>query len=132
MAEAYTWPEGSVSLWTGSATASAVVAYAQNTDLMLARGWENRRTLSGNYYDIPVGYRADINIGAVFTSDGTLQRMFDSATAVHMKFQHTNAPNGSAGLMLYSGRIDALAYRGSENAPYTYTLTYHANQWSAY
>lgn len=129
--EAFSWPEGSIAFWTGSATASAVVAYAQNSDLSFVWGWENRRTLSGNYYDIPTDTRADLSVGAVFTSDGTLARMAQSATAVHVRIAHYNAVNGSAGYALYSGRIDALRYAGSEGAPYTYTLTYHANQWSA-
>jgi hypothetical protein len=132
MAEAYSWPEGSIAFWTGSATASAVVGYAQNSDLALARGWENRRTLSGNYYDLATGQRVDLNVGAVYTSDATLARMFDSATAVHVRVTHYNPVNGTAGFLLYSGRIDALRFAGTEGTPYTYQLTYHANQWSAY
>ena len=130
--ETYSWNEGSIAFWTGSATASAVIAYATNSDLSLVRGWENRRTLSGNYYDLLTGQRADLMVGAVYTSDLTLARMVESATAVHVRLTHTNAVNGSAGFLLYSGRIDALRYAGSEAAPYTYQLTYHANQWSAY
>jgi hypothetical protein len=132
MAEAYSWPEGSIAFWTGSATASAVVAYATTNDLTLARGWENRRTLSGNYYDLLTGQRADLSVGAVYTSDLTLARMIESATAVHVRLNHTNVVNGSAGFLLYSGRVDALRYAGTDAAPYTYQLTYHANQWSAY
>ena len=132
MAEAYSWPEGSISFWTGSASASAVVAYAQNSDLALAWGWINRQSLAGTYSDLFSGQRADLSVGAVYTSDATLYRMVASATAVHARIVHYNPVNGSAGFVLYSGRVDALRYAGSEDAPYTYQLTYHANAWSAY
>lgn len=131
MAEAYAWPEGQIAFWTGTATASAVIAYAQNSDLSLAYGWENRRTLSGSYYDLATGQRADLSVGAVYTSDATLYRMVASATAVHERIVQYNVVNGSAGFVLYSGRVDAMRFAGTEAAPYTYQLTYHANAWSA-
>lgn len=132
MAEAYSWAEGQIAFWTGSATASAVVAYAQNSDLALARGWINRQSLAGSYADLLSGQRADLTVGAVYTSDPTLVRMVESATAIHVRVNHTNAVNGSAGFLLYSGRVDMLRFAGTQDAPYTYQLTYHANQWSAY
>lgn len=130
--EAFSWAEGSISLWTGSATASAVVAFAQTNDLTLAHGWNNYQTLDGSYHDSFTGQRADLSVGAVYTSDLTLARMVASATAVHVRLNHSNAVNGSAGYLLYSGRVDMLRYAGSEAAPYTYQLMYHANRWSAY
>lgn len=129
--EAFSWPEGQIAFWTGSATASAVVGYALNSDLTLARGWENRRNLSGGYYDLITGQRADLTIGAVYTSDATIVRMVESATAVHVRIAHYNPINGTGGYALYSGRVDALRFAGSEDAPYTWQLTYHANYWSA-
>lgn len=132
MAEAYAWSEGSITFWTGSATASAVVAFAQTNDLTLARGWNNYQTLDGSYHDSITGQRADLNVGAVYTSDLTLARMVESGTALHVKLNHYNAVNGSAGFLLYSGRVDLLRYAGTDAAPYMYQLTYHANRWSAY
>jgi hypothetical protein len=58
--------------------------------------------------------------------------MAASATAMHVRVTHANPVNGTAGFVLYSGRVDAIRYAGSEAAPYTYQLTYHANAWSAY
>lgn len=130
--EAYSWAEGQIAFWTGSATASAVVAYATNSDLALAWGWNNYQTLDGSYHDSFTGQRADLSVGAVYTSDATLYRMAKSGTAVHVRLTHYNPVNGTAGFVLYSGRVDALRYAGSEGAPYTYQLTYHSNQWSAY
>jgi len=65
MAEVWAWPEASVYLYTGTATASALVAYAQNTRVSLVRGWDNYRTLTGLYQDAltalaPVGTRTAI------------------------------------------------------------------------
>lgn len=130
--EAYSWAEGSIAFWTGSANASAVVAYAQNSDLALAWGWINRQSLAGTYRDLFTGQRADLTVGAVYTSDPTLYRMAASATAVHVRIAHYNPVNGSAGYVLYSGVVDAMRYAGTQDAPYTYQLTFHANAWSAF
>lgn len=129
--EAFSWMEGQIAVFTGNLATSAVVAFAQNTRLSLAIGFVNNETLGGGYYDVRTGQRADVSIGAVWCFDGTLARIFDSGTAVHMKIINSSV-NGSAGYMLYSGRIDSLPYDGSENAPFKYTLTYHANVWSGF
>lgn len=131
--EAYVFPEGSVSLWTGSAApaASAVVGFAQNTQVNLAYGWDSHESIDGVYTDHLTGQRADVSVAAIYTFDATIARIALSATAVHMKFQH-NTINGSAGYFLYSGRIDSHAYAGYEGAPFVYTLTYHAFLWSGY
>lgn len=129
--EAFSWMEGQLVVYTGNLATSAVVAFAQNTHLNIANGFVNNETLGGSYYDYKTGQRADMSIGAVMCFDGTLARMFDSATAVHMKFINSSV-NGSAGYMLYSGRIDSLAHDGTENAPFKWTMTYHCNQWSGF
>ena len=131
MPEAYAWPEGSVSIYTGAGATSAVVAYAQNSNLALTRGWMNQVTLGGAYSDHLTGQRADVSLGAVYTFDKTLQKLHESATAVHMKLMHSSI-NGSAGFILYSGRIDSFQYAGTEENPYTYTLAAHFNAWSAF
>jgi hypothetical protein len=119
-AEVFGWSEGRVYLWTGSATASAVAAYAQNTQANMVHG--NALT----------GLRADVSEGLLYTHDATIMKMFHpSATAVHIKLLHSGV-NGSAGHFFYSGVIDSLVVAGSEQNPYQYTLNYHANIWSAF
>src|SRR3990172_4707973 len=125
MAEVWAWPEASVYLYTGTATASALVAYAQNTRVSLVRGWDNYRTLTGLYQDALTGLRADAQIGALDTV--TLTRMFESATAVHAHFRHANSNVGSAGHFLYSGRLDTLEFAGSDGELFRYAVNYHAN-----
>ena len=133
MAEVWAWPEASVYLYTGTATASALVAYAQNTRVSLVRGWDNYRTLTGLYQDALTGLRADVQIGALYTLDNTaLTRFFESATAVHIHFRLANTPVGSAGHFLYSGRLDSLEIAGSDGELFRYAVNYHANAWSAY
>lgn len=129
--EAFGWPEGQVYLWTGTATASAVVALAQNTQGVFQRGWETHQSIDGVYGQHLTGQRADVSIGAVYTYDATIKRMVDAATAIHLKLYHSSI-NGSAGLILYSGVVDAFGLNGSENNPYVYTLQYHCHIWSAY
>lgn len=131
MAETFSWMEGQVYVWTGSATASAVVAYAQDMQGALVRGWDNRARADGSYSNALTGRRADITIHAMFTYDATLLRINESATAVHVHLKQSNAL-GSAGYFLYSGRIDRIDFQGSEGNPYVYGLAYHANVWSAY
>lgn len=132
MAEAYVWSEGLIALWTGSATASAVVAYAQNLQAQLNYGMQSDAAASGRYRIHSTGRRGDVMIGAVYTYDNRLQRMADSArTDVHVKLLHANL-NGSAGLLLWSGAIDAFVPQGSEASPFTFQLTYHAHVWSAF
>lgn len=132
MAEAFSWPEGQIAFWTGTATASAVVAYAQNNTLTLNYGWLNQQMLDGSYQDFTTGRRADLSVGALFTFDQTVMKIAQSATAVHARLLHHNAAEGSAGYLLYSGRLDSVALNGSEQAPYTYQLSFHANSWSAF
>lgn len=129
-AEAYSFPEGSLHIWTGSATASAQVAYCENVNLALVRGWDNRPTLSG-YTDHLTGQRADLTIGTMFTYNATLAKMFDSATAMHVKVLHNNV-NGSAGWVLYSGRMDVFAPNEAQGTVMRYTMSMHFNRWSAF
>ena len=127
--EAISWMEGQLWVYTGNLATSAVVAYAQNTRLNLAKGFTNNETMAGTYYDVYTGQRADLSIGAVWCYDGTIARMFDSGTAVHMKLVNSSIA-GTAGYMLYSGRIDSFAPDGTEAAPFKYMLAAHFNVWS--
>lgn len=129
--EAFVWPEGQLVIWTGIGAASAVVAYAQNNSLNMMYGWVNREQASGGYYDYLTGQRADLSVQAVMTFDGTLRRLAESRTAIHMKFINSGV-NGSGGYNLWSGRIDSLNHNGTEAAPFTYTMAAHFNSWSAF
>lgn len=131
MAEVVGWPEGQIYVWTGTATASALVGYAENLSLTFQRGFINRETLSGGYYDYTTGRRADVNCGAVWSYDGTLRYMYDSATAVHMKLIHSSLGN-SAGYLFYSGRMDTLAAQGAEGNVLKFNIQAHFNVWSAF
>lgn len=133
MPEAFSWMEGTVSIFTGNATpsTSAVIAYAENSRLPINRGWDNRAAANGTYYNHLTGQRVDVYVEAVYTVDTTLAKIHESATAVHMKFMHINAI-GSAGYFLYSGRIDSLQYQGSDKNAFKYTMNAHFNAFSAF
>ncbi len=127
--EAFSWIEGQLWVFTGNLATSAVVAYATQNNLNFTYGMVNNQTLGGTYYDYQTGQRVDLTVGAVMCFDGTLRRIADSATAVHMKFINSSVA-GTAGYMMWSGRIDTLSIAGTEKAPYTYTLAAHFNRWS--
>lgn len=131
--EAFNWPEGSISLWTGAASpsTSAVVAYAQNMQVQMAYGWLEHESVDGVYARHLTGQSVDATFGAIYTYDSTLLKMIASATALHMKIAQTNV-NGSAGLNLYSGNISGLTLIGDENNPHVCTFSYHGNLWSGY
>lgn len=130
-AEAYSWLEGNIFVYTGTATASATVAYAQNTNLVLQRGWNNRAAIDSTYRDVLTGKRANLSVAAMLSFANTLARFHESATAVHVKLLFSSI-NGSAGYVLFSGRIDSLTQNGNDGGIYNYTMQYHANSWSAF
>jgi hypothetical protein len=132
MAEAFGWPEGQVYIATGTFAASAVVAYCENLGITLHKPTLNRVHADGTYRDHLTGNRADITIGAMWTYDMTIAKIFESATATHMKIINIAGGLGSAGYILYSGRITTFAPNGSNGNPFQYTLNYHANVWSAF
>lgn len=131
MPEAYSWMEGQLHIYTGNMATSAVVAYATDCTLNFTRGVVNQETLAGTYYDYQTGKRVDVSFGQVMTYDGKIRRLFDSATAVHMKFINSSI-NGTAGYMLYSGQIDSLNINGADKGVFSHKLTYHCNTWSGF
>jgi len=133
MPEAFSWMDGTVSIWTGAAapSTSAVIAYAEDTKVPINRGWDNRAAANGTYYNHQTGQRCDLSIAAVYTVDTTIAKIHESATAVHMKVMQVNAI-GSAGYFLYSGRIDSLNYQGSQKNAFKYTMNAHFNAFSAF
>jgi hypothetical protein len=130
-AEPFSWSEGQVWLWTGSATASAQVAFAQNINGGPTWGWERRPSLSGVYRGHLTGLEFPITVGALYTPHTTIQRMAQSATAVHLKLLHSHN-GGSAGYVIHSGNILAMPILGYDNGLYEYSLNYVGNSWSAF
>lgn len=130
-AETYVWPEGSIYLWTGSATASAVPGYAQNIQLTVNFGWDNFWDITGVAHDTLTGKRAELSIGGLATYDTALTTMIEARTAIHMHISRV-ALTLSAGHFLYSGRVDTYMLAGREGDAYQYAINYHCNQWSGY
>jgi len=132
MPEAISWPEGCIYLWTGSATASALLGYAQDMSVNFFVGYDNYQTFDTAFHDNATGQRADANIGTLYTTDSlTLFKMYNAQTAVHVHFKHSGV-YGSAGVYLYSGRMDSVILAGTDKMMITWRCQYHANRWSAY
>jgi hypothetical protein len=129
MPEAFSWMEGSAVLYPIGLT--AVAAYAQDTNAVLTWGWNNRRLVTGAYIDVFTGQRADVTIGAAYAPNAGIVSAANVTALSNLHLSHVHA-GGSAGLWLYSGQIDRLELIGSENYPYVYRISYHANIWSAY
>src|SRR3990167_6331515 len=133
MPEPWAWPEGSVFLWTGTATASAVVAYATDIRAYFQYGVMNYRTLDSAYHDRWTGLRVDLYIGALWTPHySAIRAMADAQTGAHLHLKHVNPAGGSAGHFLYSGAIDGLDFQGREGDLFRMGAQFHANVWSAY
>ena len=135
MAEPFSWTEGSIYLWSGSTTASAsaLVGYATDSTVTLMKGWDTQQTLTGTYLNNKTGQRADMTIGALYMTDNSgITTLFDSETAVHIHIRHSAIVGPSAGVFLWSGRLDTLNFNGTEGQLYQMSVTYHANLWSAY
>lgn len=132
MSEVYSWREGTVSVWTGNGATSAVLAYATDITVSFKREFINRRALSGNYYYVPGEERVDIKIGQLMTNNLTLWKIFQSATAVHVKIDHSAYPNGSAGYYAYTGVLETVELTESDAGVNKYNVGYYANAWSGY
>lgn len=133
MPESFSFTEGNCYIWTGNASpsTSAVIAYARDTRMTPMFGWDNRAAANRTYRDHLTGLRCDVSIDAVYTVDNTLMKITESATAVHMKFLHSNGI-GSGGYFLYSGRIASLAFAGNDRQVYSYKFNAYFNVWSAF
>jgi hypothetical protein len=131
MAEVFGWPEGRVYYWTGTATASGEPGYFEAASFSLTYGYSNYRTMDSAYHDTLTGQRADVTIGSMWSTNALLA-IADARTAVHLHFVASGSTNGTAGIYLYSGRIDRLELQGQNNDVYRQSVTYHANVWSAY
>jgi len=130
-AEVYSFREGVLLVWTGSAN-PYTAAYVQNVRGQRVYGWQNvGPSIGGTYTDHLTGLYATLSTEMGLTHDRTLEQIAASATAVHIQIHHVGV-NGSAGVIFYSGRIDSLNMPGQEGGLMGFGLTYHANAWSAY
>ena len=134
MAESYVWGEGTIYVWTGSATATAVIAYAQNVRATMVRGWENYQTLDGAWHNRHTGQRADVQIGALLTRDNSALNVIADTTAalVHIHLLYNHSAGGSAGRILWSGQFDSFGDNGSEGQSVLSDVSFHCNSWTAY
>lgn len=130
-AEVFSWREGKLLIWTGSAN-PVTALYLTQTDTRIMYGYQNNGpSMGGQYTDHLTGQRADVSVRAGYTYDQSLLLMMQSATAVHMEVYQSSV-NGSAGLMLYSGRITNVAKNGADRGIYNYSLNYYSNNFSSY
>lgn len=130
-AEQFSWAEGELLVWTGTAAAHTVT-FASEGRANMVYGWSNIGPMfDGSYVDVKTGQRADVSVAAAYTYDTTIQKIAASATAVHLKINYSGI-NGSAGFVYHSGRIDSLSTDGIEGGLVNMRLAYHANVWSAY
>lgn len=130
--EVYSWMEGRVLVWTGTATASALVGYMQNMQAIGVYGWEDRQTVAGVYSQHQTGQLMSIAFQYFYGLDATLAKMIQSATAMHLKIDHSSPANGSGGLFLWSAVVDSFALVGAEGSPYTWSINLHGHEWSHY
>ena len=132
MPESFSWMEGAAWYSTGVPfVTSGLFAYCENTQVVEQWGWVYTPAANGAYRDHLTGQRADVTIQAAYTFNMTIARVAESATALHMKFLH-NTINGSAGLNLYSGRIDTQTFIGQRAGVYQFSLRAHFGSWSAF
>lgn len=133
MGESFAWPEGTLYVWTGSATASALIGYAQSVNATFAYGVDNFQTLDSAYHNRYTGQRVDVTISKFYATDAlTVQQFADAKTAIHAHLKHVNPAGGSGGWLLYSGALDGVSLDGRESTLFNFSLTLHANLWSAY
>jgi hypothetical protein len=130
--EAFSWIDATIYLSTGVAFAtSAVVGLCENSNVSTQWGYVNTPAADGTYYDHITGQRANVSLQQVYTVDRSLLAIADSATALHLKLMQSGA-NGSAGMYLWSGRIDNVNYAGQKAGVFMLSCQMHYNNWSAF
>lgn len=130
--EVFTWREGRVLVWTGTATASAIVAFMENMNAAGQYGWETHQSLAGVYAQHETGRIMNVSFQYLYGTDATLMKMIHSATAMHWKIDHSSLANGSGGLLLHSAVVDSFALAGSKGQPFTFSVNLHGHVWSHY
>lgn len=135
MAEVYSWAEGSVYVWTGGASTSALIAYARNVTVTKQITYQHYKPPhSTTFVNYPIASGVTLTIGQMYT-DSTLQLMFNSATGggyhVHVK----NVVGGitqSGGIFLYSGNLNTNDIGTTEGAISTLAVNGIFPSWSDY
>ena len=131
MSEAFVWKEGALYVWTGSATASALIGDAQNSQDIRQRGWLDHQTVSGEYAEHLTGRRIAFSFQRVYAPDAGLLAMLESETAVHLHFKQSHIKS-SAGLYVWTAYIDTISDVGSDGNPFVVAVNGHGHRWSAY
>lgn len=135
--QAFAWPDGSVYLYTGSDGASALVAYATDTNMRNTHGAVNFQTLTGTWGNVATGRISRVSVGNLYTTDAvSLLKLASAETAVHMHLRHAypiaGGTSASGGVYLWSGFIDSVEVAGREKDIFRMRLEFHSNDWSAY
>lgn len=132
MGEVFTFSEGRLYIWTGSHTASGMsVAFVEQVSVNLTTQWGNQRSVGTGRHEWVIDQRADLQIGKAY-ANADLYALLNATGVVHIKVEHENVPAGSAGFILYSGRLDNLSVNGSQGAIMQENLVGHAYQWTGY
>lgn len=133
MSENYAFSEGSLYIWTGAATASgSVIALVQNVSLQPNIQWQSFQNLTGGYYQHNAGQNVNVNAGISYTDETYLLKLFALKTAVHAKIEHSSLVNGTAGYILYSGRLSLFGLDGSQGGVMNRALSYVGHEWTGY
>ena len=130
MSDAFTWPESRVWMWTGSATASALVGLATDLRCDLRHGVESFQTLDGAYHQRITGQQADLTISALYTPSGAPLDAL-AHTAVHLRAQAVDVLSGSASITLWSGTLHHVALAGQQGELLRWSLAARAHSWSS-
>lgn len=135
MAEIYQFREGHAYLWTGAANASgAAVAWVNDGTLAMRREYQNEPMADGTYRFHFTGQAVTYNLTLGWVDTSRLKTLWDAATGtpVHVKLMHDNVVNGSAGYILYSGRMLGLSVADSQGTVTNQTIDGQGNLWSAF
>lgn len=133
MSEVFAWPEGELHLWTGSHTASgSPVAYVTNVNVNCAYAWQSDATLGGVYRQHLTDVRADYSLQVGWQFEQTLSVLHAAQTAVHAKVTCNIPGIGSAGILLYSGRLSTLGLNGADGSVFNRSLNGFSHTWSAF
>lgn len=132
MSEVFAWPEGQLHLWTGSHTASGnPAAYVENVNFNAQIAWQSRPAVDGTYRAWITNEKADFSFQVGYLLGSTLPALFQSATAVHVKFTQANGL-GSAGYIGYSAVMTNAALNGANGSVFNQTFNGFCHSWSAF
>ena len=134
--ETYSFAEGRLYLYASASGAvrGLGIGFAEGANLRLVWGWLNYQDLSGRYYDLLTGRRADLTIDTLY-GDRTLFALAEGTAAVNAKFEGQvtgGGVNQSAQFILYSGKVDSMGLTQRDRDINRASYAMHANVWSAF